>query len=293
MGSIFDNLTSAVNFLSTMGLADVLDIVLVAFLIYKFIGLIRKTNSSNIAMGVALIVLSFILSEVMGLTVINFILRSALELGLIALVILFQPELRRFLERVGSGRFMKFFSTDLPVYDMETVIMQTVLACCDMAQSKTGALIIFERNHQLKTQINTGTVVDAEVTAELLKNIFYPKAPLHDGAVIIKDCRIVAAGCMLPLSSNTNLSRDLGMRHRAGIGMSEQSDAVVIIVSEETGSISVAVDGMLKRHLTKPTFEKILQNELTMATQQDADGALRLPGLDLAKIKDWMKGNKS
>lgn len=294
MGTVFDDLTSAMNFLSTMGLADILDIVLVAFLIYKFIGLIRKTNSSNIAMGVALIVLSFILSEVMNLTVINFILRSALELGLIALVILFQPELRRFLERVGSGRFMKFFSTDLPVYDMETVIMQTVLACCDMAQTKTGALIIFERNHQLKSQINTGTVVDAEVTAELLKNIFYPKAPLHDGAVIIKDCRIVAAGCMLPLSSNTNLSRDLGMRHRAGIGMSEQSDAVVIIVSEETGSISVAVDGMLKRRLAKPVFEKILQTELMAKTpQQDADGASRLPALDLDRIKDWMKGNKS
>lgn len=294
MGNIFDNLISAMNYLSTMGPADILDIALVAYLIYKFIGLIRKTNSSNIAMGVALIVLSFMLSEILQLTVISFILRSALELGLIALVILFQPELRRFLERVGSGRFMKFFSTDLPIYNMETVIMQTVLACCDMAQSKTGALIIFERDHQLKHQINTGTVVDAEVTAELLKNIFYPKAPLHDGAVIIKDCRIVAAGCMLPLSANTNLSRDLGMRHRAGIGMSEQSDAVVIIISEETGSISVAVDGMLKRHLTKPTFEKILQNELmTKAPDRDADGASRLPGLDIVKIKDWMKGNKS
>lgn len=294
MGTIFDNLTSITNYLLSMGLADILDIALVAFLIYKFIGLIRKTNSSNIAMGVALIVLSFMLSEILNLTVINFILRSALELGLVALVILFQPELRRLLERVGSGRFMKFFSTDLPVYDMETVIMQTVLACCDMAQSKTGALIIFERDHQLKNQISTGTVVDAEVTAELLKNIFYPKAPLHDGAVIIKDCRIVAAGCMLPLSSNTNLSRDLGMRHRAGIGMSEQSDAVVVIVSEETGSISVAVDGMLKRHLTKLTFEKLLQNELmTKAPEQDESSAVRLPGFDLTKIKDWMKGNKS
>lgn len=288
MVTIFDHLISTFKYLATIQLADVLDIVVVAFLIYKFIGLVRRTNSSNIALGVALIVVVFLLSEFLRLTVVNFVLKKAFELGLISLVILFQPELRRALERVGSGRFMRFFSTDLPAYDMETVIMQTVLACCDMAKTKTGALIIFERNSQLKNQINTGTIVDAEVTAELLKNIFFLNAPLHDGAVIIQNCRITAAGCMLPLSSNTNLSRDLGMRHRAGIGMSEQSDAVVVIVSEETGSISIAMDGMLKRHLNKATFEKLLRNALMPEEKAESANAAKSAGFD--RVKEWMKG---
>ena len=273
MVTIFDHLISTFKYLATIQLADVLDIVVVAFLIYKFIGLVRRTNSSNIALGVALIVVVFLLSEFLRLTVVNFVLKKAFELGLISLVILFQPELRRALERVGSGR---------------TVIMQTVLACCDMAKTKTGALIIFERNSQLKNQINTGTIVDAEVTAELLKNIFFLNAPLHDGAVIIQNCRITAAGCMLPLSSNTNLSRDLGMRHRAGIGMSEQSDAVVVIVSEETGSISIAMDGMLKRHLNKATFEKLLRNALMPEEKAESANAAKSAGFD--RVKEWMKG---
>ncbi len=143
--------------------------------------------------------------------------------------------------------------------NLENAITQTVLACADLSRSRTGALIIFERDHQLNDPISTGTLIDAEVTAELLKNIFFVKAPLHDGAVIIRDGRLAAAGCMLPMSSNTNLSKDLGMRHRAGIGMSEQSDAVVVIISEQTGAISVAADGMLKRHLSTQTMENLLR----------------------------------
>jgi diadenylate cyclase len=145
-----------------------------------------------------------------------------------------------------------------------------VLACTDLSATRTGALIIFERDNRLDDQIRTGTIIDAETTAELLKNIFYPKAPLHDGAVIIRSGRIQAGGCMLPLSNNPNLSRDLGMRHRAGIGMSEASDAVVVIVSEETGAISVATGGMLKRHLTKETFEKLLRTELMAGEERTA-----------------------
>jgi diadenylate cyclase len=147
------------------------------------------------------------------------------------------------------------------------------MACADMSASRTGALIIFERDNPVDEQIRTGTIVDAQVTAELLKNIFYPKAPLHDGAAIIRNGRIQAAGCMLPLSSNPNLSRELGMRHRAGIGMSEASDALVVIVSEETGAISVAEGGMLKRHLSKETFEKILRTGLI--TEEEKTGFQR------------------
>ncbi|MFB0920792.1 MAG: DNA integrity scanning protein DisA nucleotide-binding domain protein, partial [Oscillospiraceae bacterium] len=148
------------------------------------------------------------------------------------------------------------------VQAIDTAITQTVIACKSMSTSKTGALIVFERLNKLDNQINTGTIINSDTTAELLKNIFYNKAPLHDGAVIISEGKIAAAACMLPLSSNQNLSRDLGMRHRAGIGLSEHSDAVVAIVSEETGAISIAVDGMLKRHLSPETFEKILRNEI-------------------------------
>lgn len=154
--------------------------------------------------------------------------------------------------------------------------MQTVFACEAMSRSHTGALIVFERDNRLAEAINSGTILDAKISAELLRNIFYDKSPLHDGAVIIKDGRISAAGCMLPLSSNGNLSRDLGMRHRAALGISEQSDAVVAIVSEETGAISLAVDGMLKRHLSQDTFEALLRNEL-LAAENDPDKSFWKP----------------
>jgi diadenylate cyclase len=215
-----------------------------------------------VAKGIVVLLLATWLSGELRLNVINYILRNTVEMGLLALVILFQPELRRILEKVGASRFSSFFSAEAHMLTLDTAIAQTVLACVELSHSRTGALVIFERDNRLEDQGRTGTVIDAATTAELLKNIFYPRAPLHDGAVIIREGRLKAAGCMLPLSHNTNLSRDLGMRHRAGIGMSEHSDAVVVIVSEETGSISVAVEGMLKRHLSADTFEKLLRNEL-------------------------------
>jgi diadenylate cyclase len=245
-----------------MQITDIIDILLIAFVIYEVMLFIRKTNSTRVAQGIVILLIILWLSAKFNLTVTNFLIRKTVELGLIGCVIIFQPELRRALEKVGSGMFSSIFGKDITALGEEAVVAQTVLACDDLSKTKTGALIIFERDNPLNDQINTGTIINADVTAELLKNIFYPKAPLHDGAVIIRDGRIAAAGCMLPLSGSQNLSRDLGMRHRAGIGMSERSDAVVVIVSEETGSISVAVDGMLKRHLTSDTFEKLLTNEL-------------------------------
>ena len=154
---------------------------------------------------------------------------------------------------------------------MEQTIGQTVLACTEMSQSRTGALIVFEREILLDDMVRSGTVLDASVSSELLKNIFFVKAPMHDGAVIVRNGRVLGAGCMLPLSKNVNLSRDLGMRHRAGIGMSENSDAVVVIVSEETGSISVAIGGMLKRHLKPETLENLLRNELLPQDSEETD----------------------
>ena len=259
MEVISNGLSRSVNYLSTMGISDFLDIIIVAYLIYKAIGFVRRTNSNNLAKGLVVFLLALWGSDIFSLTMINFLLRKTAELGLIALLILFQPELRRLLERMGSG-FASGRSSSGTV--MDSAISQTVQACCDMSDSKTGALIIFERGVALSSIISTGTVINADTTAELLKNMFFNKAPLHDGAVIIRDGRIAAAGCVLPLTQRTNLSKDLGMRHRAGIGLSEESDAVIIVVSEETGAISVAMDGMLKRHLSGEALDKLLRGEL-------------------------------
>jgi diadenylate cyclase len=272
MEEIKTAIMQALNYLLSARFSDILDMMIVAFFIYHLIGLIRRTNSNRVAKGIVLILLSLWVSSWLQLTVVNFILTKAVELGLLALVILFQPEIRRFLEKVGSGSFMSVLRGNVHAEVVDAAITQTVIACSTMSADHTGALIVFERVNNLDSQMNTGTIINSDTTAELLKNIFYNKAPLHDGAVIVREGRIAAAGCMLPLSNNPNLSRDLGMRHRAGIGMSEHSDAVVAIVSEETGAISVAVDGMLKRHLSIETFEKILRNELISSDNMDVTG---------------------
>ena len=259
METISTALERSVNYMMTIGIADIIDIVIVAYLLYKAIWFVRKTNSYNLAKGLAVLLIVLWISYIFNLKMINYLLRKAVELGLIAILILFQPELRRVLERMGSN-----FSSGRQAAsnEMDTAIAHTVLACSDMSDSRTGALIIFERNVKLNDIMSTGTIIDSNTTAELLKNLFFNKAPLHDGAVVIRDGRIAAAGCVLPLTQNKNLSKDLGMRHRAGIGLSEQSDAVVVIVSEETGAVSVAMEGMFKRHLSPATLDKILRSEL-------------------------------
>ena len=259
MSALSNSISGAVNYLLTIRISDFIDIIIVAYLIYKAIWFLRKTNSYNLAQGLLVLLVVLWLSEVFRLTMINNLLRKAVELGLIALLILFQPELRRILERMGSS-FHSGKAASSTAMDM--AIAQTVLACSDMSASRTGALIIFERNVNLNNIMSTGTIINSDTTAELIKNIFYNKAPLHDGAMIVRNGRIAAAGCVLPLTQSTNLSKELGMRHRAGIGLSEQSDAVVIIVSEESGSISMAIDGMLKRHLSPPMLDKLLHSEL-------------------------------
>lgn len=259
MEAIRTGLERSLNLLATIGIADIIDILLVAYLIYKAIWFVRRTNSYNLAKGILVFLIVMLIADLFGLKMISFALRKAAELGLIALVILFQPELRRVLERMGSGLSSARGETGT---EIDSAIAHTVLACTEMSASKTGALIIFERNIKLNEIMSTGTIINADTNAELMKNIFYNKAPLHDGALIIRAGRMAAAGCVLPLTKSTNLSKDLGMRHRAGIGLSEQSDAVVVIVSEESGSISVAIDGMLKRHLNATTLERLLRGEL-------------------------------
>ncbi len=262
------------NFFSTLGIWDVLDILILSYLIYKLLVMARKTNISRLLMGVALFVLALFVSSG-RMRALNFLLSRVVDIGILALVIIFQPEIRHILEQLGSTRwnFLELFTRkEADRQSLERAIVQTVVACGDMSGSRTGALIVFERNTLLDDYVRTGTVLDAEVTVELLENIFFVKAPLHDGAVIVRQGRILRAGCVLPLSRNENLSKDLGTRHRAGIGMSEHSDAVVVLVSEETGSISVAVGGMLKRHLMTETLEQLLRNELLPQEEEAEPG---------------------
>ena len=259
MEKLTNALGRAGNYLATMGIADFVDIIIVAFLIYRTIWFIRKSSFINLAKGLILVLLALWASEFFGLIMINYLLRKAVELGMIALVILFQPELRRLLERMGSTINTNIGATGST---MTHAISEVAQACGDMAATKTGALIIFERNVSLSPIVGTGSVVDADTNAELLKNLFFKNAPLHDGAVILRDGRIEAAGCVLPLSKNPNLARDLGTRHRAGLGVSEETDAVSVIVSEERGDISVAVDGKLSRHQSTGQLASILTKEL-------------------------------
>ena len=265
-------LTRALNIMAAMGIADILDILIVAFIIYRVIGFVRRTNSYNLAKGIIVLLVALVLSYLFDLRMIYFLLSHALEIGLLALVVLFQPELRRLLERMGRS-FSATRTSSTP--EMETAIAETVQACVEMSASRTGALIIFQRSVSLTSIMATGTIVNADVSAELLKNMFFNKAPLHDGAAIIRDARLAAAGCVLPLTAQTNLSKELGMRHRAGIGLSEQSDALVIIVSEESGAISVALDGALKRHLNGKKLDEILHQEL-IVQEADKNGWQRL-----------------
>lgn len=287
MYTLRESAYSFARYIGTMNVWDILDVIVVAFLIYKLTQFIRKTDSSRVATGMIVLLAVMWLSGVVGLDVINFILQMTVELGLIALVVLFQPELRRMLEKMGTtGSISKLLHGESEGHLLDTAITQTVIAAADMAKTKTGVLVVFERDNRLSDPLTTGTIINADVTVELMKNIFFNKAPLHDGALIIRDGRMLAAGCMLPMSSNVNLSKELGMRHRAGIGVSEVSDAVVVMCSEETGAMSVAVDGMLKRHLKPDTLEALLRHELI--SENDGDGKNNMM-MKLSKVKNYVK----
>ena len=243
-------------------LADILDIAIVAFLIYKLLPLLRSTGTTRIAGVVATIIVIAWFTGILRMHTLSWILNQFRAVGLLAVVVLFQPELRRMIDHISNMRLKKLFGTSKPEQEMISVINQTVRACEAMSQEKVGALIVFARDNRLEEYFKTGTLIDGQVSDQLIRNIFFPKAALHDGAMIIRDGRVMAAACVLPLSESERLSADLGTRHRAAVGMSEVSDAVVVVVSEETGAISVAVGGVLKRHLAGATLERLLQNEL-------------------------------
>lgn len=272
------------NIMSGFGPSSVLDILVVAFLIYKVLGFIRDSRAQQLVKGLVLLVVAFLLSDLLHLYVLNWILRGTMTVGLIAVIILFQPELRRGLERMGRGGIFGR-SGQLDKSKAKKVTDEFVEAIDAFSATKTGALIVIEREVPLGDIAETGTIVDAELTAEMLGNIFYKGAPLHDGAVIIRDDRIYAAGCVLPLTTSLELSKDLGTRHRAAIGITENSDAVVLIVSEENGVISVARGGRLKRFLDSKELEKVLLNlYITGDVDEDSIGG---------KIKKVLGGNRN
>ena len=237
---------------------DILDIIIVAYLIYRLIPLIRSSGTMRIfGMIGALLVLTWV-TDLLNLHTLNFLLQQISTVGVIAIVVLYQPELRRIVDNFVRGWVTGY----KPVQEIDVVISQTVMACETMSKERTGALIVFARGAQLEEYSKTGTVIDSKVSEQLIRNIFVNKAPLHDGAMIIRNGRIFAAGCVLPLSTSSKLSLDLGTRHRAGVGITEVSDSISVIVSEETGAISLAVGGVLKRHLPPQMLERMLRREL-------------------------------
>lgn len=292
MELILQVLQTAQSHIKMMSVSDFVDIAIMAYVIYRVLLIIRRSRLGQVVKAIVIIIAALAIATFFDLNVISFLLSRAVELGLIALIILFQPELRRILEQMGSGKITGVFSREEAPEEMENAIMQTVAAFTTFSKDKVGALMVFERKTLLDDILKSGTRIDATTSSELLKNLFWNKAPMHDGAVIVRAGRVTAAGCMLPLSTNVNLSRDLGMRHRAGIGMSENSDAVVAIVSEETGSISVAVNGMLKRHLAPETLERLLRKELLPEENPKNSHGDLLNGLgNLLKFKS-KKGDK-
>lgn len=248
--------------LTEMKWSDYLDILLVAYLFYLVLPLLHSNSALRVGRVVVALVAVTWITDALDMYTLNFLLTQVLTVGVIALIVLFQPELRRMMDHLGSVKLSALLAPKEKDTEMQTVISQTVMACETMSREKVGALIVFARENPMDEYFKTGTMIDGQVSEQLLRNIFFPKASLHDGAMIVCNGRVTAAGCVLPLSDNNRISADLGTRHRAGLGISEATDAVVVIVSEETGTISVAVGGMLKRHLAAQTLERLLRNEL-------------------------------
>ena len=255
--------------------SDYLDVIVVALIIFSILPLLKSHNTMRIAKVVAAVVIVAWLTDILKLYTLNWIMDQVLAVGLMAVVVIFQPELRRMMDRLGSVEIKKILGMTKPKQELDNIITQTVMACEVMSRERVGALIVFARDARLDDFCKTGTSIDGQVSEQLIRNIFFPMAALHDGAMIIRDGRIAAAGCVLPLSDSQRLSADLGTRHRAGVGMSEATDAVIIIVSEETGTVSVAVGGMLKRHLAARTLEQLLKKELATGDELNEKNTLQ------------------
>ena len=252
---MLDNL---MGILMSIKVTDVIDIVIVSYLLYRLLGFIKETRAQQLFRGILLIIAFFLISEVFNLSLLNWLFTRLVTVGLIAVVILFQPEIRRGLEQIGRRGVLSWQFRDMGKEDMYATVHKIVDAVDDFSSTQTGALMAIERETMLSDISESGVIVDAEISVRLLGNLFYEGSPLHDGAVIIRGDRVHAASCVLPLTERQNIGKNLGTRHRAALGLSEVSDAFVIVVSEETGAISVAQNGEFKRFLDLKTLEKML-----------------------------------
>lgn len=276
--AIRNALDFTIKFVHTIRITDIIDILIVAVVIYYFLMAIRGTRAMQLVKGIVVIAVIYFLSYVFHLNTLHSIMHAVVNTAIVAVIVIFQPELRKLLEQVGRLKLVHFlgFAFDSYTDDAQNVIENIARAAADMAQTRTGALIVIERETRLGEYMNSGTMLNADVTSELLKNIFVPNTPLHDGAAIIRDNKITNAGCVLPLTANANLSSELGTRHRAALGLSEASDAIVVVVSEETGKISIAMNGTLTRNLSERSLEKALQKLLITNTDSSSDSLKRI-----------------
>ena len=271
-----------VRFIRVIRISDIIDILIIAVAVYYFRMAIRGTRAVQLVRGILVAAVIYFLSGILHLDGLNYILSAIVQVAVFAIIVIFQPELRNILEHMGRFKVLKILGIPIEdsVGDIEDVAANISLAAADMASTKTGALIVIERGTRLGEYMNSGTMLDADVSSELLKNIFVPNTPLHDGAVIIRGNKIITAGCVLPLTANTNLSSELGTRHRAALGLSEASDAIIVVVSEETGKISIALNGSLTRNLTAGSLEKALMKLLETGTEPNSRDTLK-------KIQFW------
>lgn len=276
MQSFFDY---AVKFITLIRIADVVDIFIIAIAAYYFMMAIKGTRAVQLVKGILVIIAVYMLSSVLQLHTLNYILGSLVQVAMFGVIVIFQPELRNLLEKVGQLKVGHFIGVAFDLVnqreEMESVISEVSHAAAEMSQTKTGCLIVMERRTRLGEYMNSGTLLNANVSTELLENIFTPNTPLHDGAVIIRGTKIITAGCVLPLTANVNLASELGTRHRAALGLSEASDSVIVVVSEETGKISIAINGSLTRNLSQLTLKKALTKLLITAETDSSDTARR------------------
>ena len=264
---MIDNL---MGILMSIKITDVIDILIVAYLLYTLLGFIKETRAQQLFRGILLIVAFFLVSEMFNLSLLNWLFTRLITVGLIAVVIGFQPEIRRGLEQIGRRGVLSWQFRDMGKDEMYATVHKIVDAVDDFSSTQTGALMAIERETMLTDICETGVIVDAEISVRLLGNLFYEGSPLHDGAVIIRGDRVHAASCVLPLTERQNIGKNLGTRHRAALGLSEVSDAFVIVVSEETGAISVAQNGEFKRFLDLKTLEKMLL-DIYLPSSDDKD----------------------
>ncbi len=269
---MIDNLTGILMSIKT---TDIIDIVVVAYLLYKLLGFIKETRAQQLFRGILLIVAFFLISEIFNLSLLNWLFTRLITVGLIAVVILFQPEIRRGLEQIGRRGVLSRQFRDIGKEEIYATVHRIVDAVDDFSSTHTGALMVIERETMLNDIAETGVIVDAEISVRLLGNLFYEGSPLHDGAVIIRGDRVYAASCVLPLTERQNIGKNLGTRHRAALGLSEVSDAFIIVVSEETGAISVAQNGEFRRFLDLKTLEKMLL-DIYIPAGEDRDLLSRL-----------------